>query len=54
MNNNVAPNNPSLLGDAWINLLIKIVKESTLVLRTIIASHTHTNNDDLDHHVIIS
>ena len=32
-NNNVAPNN-ALLGDTWINLLIKIVKESTLLLRT--------------------
>ena len=33
MNNNVAPNNV-LLGDTWINLLIEIVKESTLLLRT--------------------
>jgi hypothetical protein len=33
MNNNVAPNN-ALLGDTWINLLNKIVKESTLLLRT--------------------
>ena len=31
MNNNVAPNN-MLVGDTWINLLIKIVKESTLLL----------------------
>ena len=31
MNNNVAPNNV-LVGDTWINLLIKIVKESTLLL----------------------
>jgi hypothetical protein len=31
MNNNVAPNN-ILIGDTWINLLIKIVKESTLLL----------------------
>ena len=33
MNNNVAPNNV-LVGDTWINLLIKIIKESTLLLRT--------------------
>ena len=33
MNNNVAPNN-MLVGDTWINLLTKIVKESTLHLRT--------------------
>ena len=33
MNNTVAPNN-ALLGDTWINLLIKIVKESTILLRT--------------------
>ena len=33
MNNNVATNN-MLVGDTWINLLIKIVKESTLLLRT--------------------
>ena len=33
MNNNVAPNN-ALLGDIWINLLIKSVKESTLLLKT--------------------
>ena len=33
MNNNVAPNNV-LVGDTWINLLTKIVKESTLLLRT--------------------
>jgi hypothetical protein len=33
MNNNVSPNN-ALLGDTWINLLIKIVKEFTLLLRT--------------------
>ena len=31
MNNNVAPNN-MLVGDTWINLLTKIVKESTLLL----------------------
>ena len=31
MNNNVAPNN-ILVCDTWINLLIKIVKESTLLL----------------------
>ena len=31
MNNNVAPNN-MLVGDTWINLLIKIVKESTILL----------------------
>jgi hypothetical protein len=31
MNNNVAPNNV-LVGATWINLLIKIVKESTLLL----------------------
>ena len=31
MNNNVAPNN-MLVGDTWINLLTKIVKESTLIL----------------------
>ena len=31
MNNNVAPNNV-LVGDTCINLLIKIVKESTLLL----------------------
>ena len=30
MNNNVAPNNV-LVGDTWINLLTKIVKESTLL-----------------------
>ena len=30
MNNNVAPNNV-LVGDTWINLLIKIVKKSTLL-----------------------
>ena len=29
MNNNIAPNNV-LVGGTWINLLIKIVKESTL------------------------
>ena len=29
--NNIAPNNV-LVGDTWINLLIKIVKESTLLL----------------------
>ena len=46
MNNNVAPNNV-LVGDTWINLLTKIVKESYQEL--IIASHT---NNDLDHHVI--
>jgi hypothetical protein len=33
MNNNVAPNNV-LVGDTCINLLTKIVKESTLLLRT--------------------
>jgi hypothetical protein len=33
MNNNVAPIN-ALFGDTWVNLLIKIVKESTLLLRT--------------------
>ena len=33
MNNNVAPNH-MLASDTWINLLIKIVKESTLLLRT--------------------
>ena len=33
MNNNVAPNNVLVLvGDTWINLLTKIVKESTLLL----------------------
>ena len=31
MNNNVAPNNV-LVGGTWINLLTKIVKESTLLL----------------------
>ena len=31
MNNNIAPNNV-LLGDIWINLLTKFVKESTLLL----------------------
>jgi hypothetical protein len=31
MNNNVGPNN-MLVDDTWINLLIKIVKESTLLL----------------------
>ena len=31
MNNNVAPNNV-LVGDTWINLLTKIIKESTLLL----------------------
>ena len=31
MNNNVAPNN-MLVGGTWINLLTKIVKESTLLL----------------------
>ena len=31
MTNNVAPNN-MLVGDTWINLLTKIVKESTLLL----------------------
>ena len=31
MNNNIAPNNV-LVGDTWINLLTKIVKESTLLL----------------------
>ena len=31
MNNNVAPNN-MLVGDTWINLLTKIVKESALLL----------------------
>ena len=31
MNNNAAPNN-MLVGDTWINLLIKIVKESTILL----------------------
>ena len=31
MNNNVAPNNV-LVGDTWINLLTKIVKEPTLLL----------------------
>ena len=30
MNNNVAPNN--VLGETWINLLIKIVKESAQLL----------------------
>ena len=30
MNNNTAPNNV-LIGDTWINLLTKIVKESTLL-----------------------
>ena len=49
MNNNIAPNNV-LVGDTWINLLTKIIKESTLLLlELIIASHT---NNDLDHHVI--
>jgi hypothetical protein len=46
INNNVAPNNV-LVGDTWINLFFKIVKESTLLLtRT-----KHTNNH-LDHHII--
>ena len=40
MNNNVAPNN-ALLGDTWINLLIKIVKESTLILTRINYSLTY-------------
>ena len=31
MNNNVAPNN-MLVGGTWINLLTKIIKESTLLL----------------------
>ena len=31
MNNNIAPNN-LLVGGTWINLLTKIVKESTLLL----------------------
>ena len=31
MNNDIAPNNV-LVGDTWINLLTKIVKESTLLL----------------------
>ena len=31
MNNNVAPNN-MLVGDTWINLPIKIVKKSTILL----------------------
>ena len=31
MNNNLAPSNV-LVGDTWINLLTKIVKESTLLL----------------------
>ena len=31
MNNNVAPNNV-LVGGTWINLLTKIIKESTLFL----------------------
>ena len=49
MNNNLAPNNV-LVADTWINLLTKIIKESTvLLLKLIIASHT---NNDLDHHVI--
>jgi hypothetical protein len=33
MNNNVTPNN-ILFGDTWVNLLITIVKESTLLLGT--------------------
>ena len=33
MNSNVAPIN-ALLGDTYVNLLIEIVKESTLLLRT--------------------
>ena len=31
MNNNIAPNDV-FVGDTWINLLTKIVKESTLLL----------------------
>ena len=31
MSNNIAPNNV-LVGDTWINLFIKIVKESTQLL----------------------
>jgi hypothetical protein len=31
INNNIVPNNV-LVGDTWINLLTKIVKESTLLL----------------------
>ena len=31
MNNNVAPNNV-LVGGTWINLLTKIIKESTVLL----------------------
>ena len=31
MNNDIAPNNV-LVGDTWINLLTKIIKESTLLL----------------------
>jgi hypothetical protein len=40
MNNNVAPYNV-LVGDTWINLLIKIVKESTILLTTTNYSMTY-------------
>jgi hypothetical protein len=46
MNNNVAPNNV-LVGDTWIILLIKIVKESTQLLTRINYSITYTTTERL-------
>ena len=49
MNNNVAPNN-MLVGDTWIILLIKLIKNLLNSLQEqIIASHT---NNHQNHHVI--